>query len=166
MNIVYTLCVSPVTQPEIPANRFNTFIYPSPTYILKLITSTKCASSLDHIPIQLLLLLTPKLNNKIIRIITEFLQSGIVPDSMKIDMKENFFKMSHYLIIIDRFRTLQLYPRHLNVLLHLSLLHISQNMTSLTNSKVPILLTSQLRPPKYIYLVIFICHHRIMMVLF
>ena len=86
MNIISTLCVSPVNQPEIPANRFNTFIYPSPTYILKLITSTKCASSLDPIPIQLLILLAPKLSNHITRIINESLQSGIVPDSMKIAM--------------------------------------------------------------------------------
>ena len=86
MNIISTLCVSPVNQPDIPANRFNTFIYPSPTYILKLITSTKCASSLDPIPIQLLILLAPKLSNHITRIINESLQSGIVPDSMKIAM--------------------------------------------------------------------------------
>ena len=86
MNIVSTLRVSPVTQPDIPANRFNKFIYPSPIYILNLITSTKYASPLDHIPIQLLILLAPKLNNHITRIITESLQSGRVPDSMKIDM--------------------------------------------------------------------------------
>ena len=76
----------PPPQPDIPANRFNTFIYPSPTYILKIITSTKCASSLDPIPIQLLILLAPKLINHITRIITESLQSGIVPDPMKIAM--------------------------------------------------------------------------------
>ena len=86
MNIISILCISPVTQPDIPDNRFNTFIYPSTTYILKLITSTKCANSLDPIPIQLLILLAPKLSNHITLIITESLQSGIVPDSMKIAM--------------------------------------------------------------------------------
>ena len=58
-------------------------LYPS---LLKLITSTKYTSSFDPITIQHILLLASKLNNHITRIITESLQSGIVPNSMKIAM--------------------------------------------------------------------------------